>query len=319
VPGALGLALGRRHPRRERRADARLQQRLSDADHHPDRHKSCEALSGASQAWLDYWMSASFTNSADTIGVGYIPTGQTGWYGYLFTGSWPAWFHVVLSLKQWYVLGDVGSISCPKVLIQFSSGSSPASGFGVRVDDLTIGPTRRRSSGPRSLRARRAGRLPSASASRRASREPQGPRPTTGTSAIPVARRPRRRTPRSATPRRATTTRVSGSRTPTPRSPHSASTKVHVDPACTLSCTATVPASATAGSNRLLRRHRLGLHGNAHVGVDLRRRADVHLSEPVARLRRGRDVPVDLHDDGGLDPLHQERVDHDHRRHLPPR
>ncbi len=100
-------------------------------------HKNCEVIQGASQAWLDAYIHIGTELNADTIGFYYEDASGKG-YGYAFSGSSGTWFHVVFNLKQWYRLGDVTAKSCPQVYIQFYSDAATESGFGARVDDLTI-------------------------------------------------------------------------------------------------------------------------------------------------------------------------------------
>ncbi len=101
-------------------------------------HNSCEGLAGASQAWLDAWIHVATESGHDTLGFYYDDAGGNG-YGYAFSGTWSAWFHVVLNLKQWYRVGDVTTTSCPKLEVQFKSDAAGESGFGARIDDLTVG------------------------------------------------------------------------------------------------------------------------------------------------------------------------------------
>ncbi len=101
-------------------------------------HRNCEGISGASQAWLDVFVKMSTEINADGVGFYYRdPTGD-GW-GYAFSGTFPEWFHLVFNLKQWYRVGDVTAASCPQLVVQFRSDESIQSGYGVRLDDLTIG------------------------------------------------------------------------------------------------------------------------------------------------------------------------------------
>jgi len=103
-------------------------------------HTACEPLSGTSQAFLDFYMHPATENGEDILGVYYGDAAGDGW-GYAFSGSSTGWFHVVLNLKQWYRIGDVTALSCPKLFVQFSADSSIQPGFGVRIDDLTIAAT----------------------------------------------------------------------------------------------------------------------------------------------------------------------------------
>ncbi|HXG59190.1 MAG TPA: PKD domain-containing protein [Thermoanaerobaculia bacterium] len=100
-------------------------------------HKSCEGVAGASQAWVDTWIHVASESGEDTLGF-YYADGSGNGYGYAFSGSWSAWFHVVLNLKQWYRVGDVTATSCPKLAIQFRSDESVQPGLGARIDDLTV-------------------------------------------------------------------------------------------------------------------------------------------------------------------------------------
>lgn len=104
-------------------------------------HESCEALAGAAQAWLDAYIHVATESGYDTVGFYYDDAGGQG-RGYAFSGTWNAWFHVVFNLKQWYFVGDVTKASCPRLIVQFSSDEDTESGFGARVDDITIANTK---------------------------------------------------------------------------------------------------------------------------------------------------------------------------------
>ncbi len=100
-------------------------------------HKNCEGIQGASQAWLDAYIHLGSELNVDTLGFYYEDANGKG-YGYAFSGSSSTWFHVVFNLKQWLRVGDVTTKSCPEVFIQFYSDAATQSGFGARIDDLTI-------------------------------------------------------------------------------------------------------------------------------------------------------------------------------------
>ena len=46
-------------------------------------HKSCEGITGASQAWLDYYYTAAMENGSDLVGV-YYQEGTGDYWGYNF-------------------------------------------------------------------------------------------------------------------------------------------------------------------------------------------------------------------------------------------
>ena len=101
-------------------------------------HKNCEAIQGASQAWLDSYILLATESGADTLGFYYAGADGLG-YGYELSGTASTWFHVVLNLKQWNRIGDLTTTSCPALFVQFRSNATTQSGFGARIDDLTIG------------------------------------------------------------------------------------------------------------------------------------------------------------------------------------
>ncbi len=100
------------------------------------KHSTCESIGGASQAWLDFYFTADMDNS-DRLAAMYV--GSDGYaYGYEFYGNWSGWFHIVLNLRQWYFLGDLTTLTCPKALFQFKSDASATAGTGTQVDDVTV-------------------------------------------------------------------------------------------------------------------------------------------------------------------------------------
>ncbi|MEO6327075.1 MAG: PKD domain-containing protein [Thermoanaerobaculia bacterium] len=101
-------------------------------------HSTCEGITGASQAWLDYYYQAALESGDDRVSVFY-QEGTGDFYGYNFTGNSTSFFHLIFNLKQWFRLGDVTAQACPKLLIQFSSDGAGQPGFGAAIDDLTIG------------------------------------------------------------------------------------------------------------------------------------------------------------------------------------
>ncbi|MGV8039266.1 MAG: PKD domain-containing protein [Thermoanaerobaculaceae bacterium] len=96
----------------------------------------CNSLSGAAQAWLDFYM-AQESATGDGIGV-YFPGEGNNYYGVGYSGNWPAWFHVILNLKQFFFLGDLTQKSCVELNFMFDSDASTATGYGVRVDDVAL-------------------------------------------------------------------------------------------------------------------------------------------------------------------------------------
>lgn len=101
-------------------------------------HTACEGLAGASAAWLDVWLTAALDGS-DGLTFYYQSDSDGKQYGYSFTGSWAGWTHVVFNLKEWYGIGDVTALGCPRLVVSFSSAAGTKTGFGARIDDLTIG------------------------------------------------------------------------------------------------------------------------------------------------------------------------------------
>lgn len=101
-------------------------------------HKNCEAIQGASQAWLDSYILLATESGGDTLGFYYAGADGLG-YGYEFSGTASVWFHVVFNLKQWYRIGDLTTSSCSALAVQFRSNATTQPGFGARIDDLTIG------------------------------------------------------------------------------------------------------------------------------------------------------------------------------------
>ena len=99
-------------------------------------HNACEAITAADEAWLDLYVHVATESGYDTLGLFYAGSDQR--YGYTFSGTWSAWFHVVFNLKQWYRVGDVTASTCPNLMIQFESDSDTEPGIGARIDDLTI-------------------------------------------------------------------------------------------------------------------------------------------------------------------------------------
>ncbi len=100
-------------------------------------HKGCEGIQGAAAAWLDAWIHVDTESGADMLAFYYADSAGKR-YGYGFSGTWAAWFHVVMNLKQWYSVGDVTAVSCPALSLEFDSDESVESGLGVRVDDITV-------------------------------------------------------------------------------------------------------------------------------------------------------------------------------------
>jgi len=95
-------------------------------------HLDCEALAGASQAWLDFFFTTQVTDAA--LFVRYEGVGAVGW-----GGIWSGWWHAIHNLKQWRQLGDVTALPCPRVQFEFMDfGSEVPAGFGARIDEVTV-------------------------------------------------------------------------------------------------------------------------------------------------------------------------------------
>ena len=103
--------------------------------------KGCENLTGAQQAWLDGYVSIDTDDSSvypnvDALELLYSANGSG--YGWIYWGLWPSWWHIILNLRQWYVLGDLTQYSCNQLWLEFNSQYNTPPGFGARIDDITI-------------------------------------------------------------------------------------------------------------------------------------------------------------------------------------
>ncbi|MFZ2491490.1 MAG: PKD domain-containing protein, partial [Thermoanaerobaculia bacterium] len=210
-------------------------------------HSTCDAIQGASQAWLDFYLTAEMDDS-EAIGVYYLAA--DGYiYGYNFVGSWSSWFHMVVNLKQWNHVGDLTTAACVKLLFQFRSDGTATAGTGPILDDVTI-----RTDEPSFLRATIAAT------------------PSTGTAPLTVSFVPTvsggsgtesyewrfgDAASASSTSKNATFTYTgAGEYWPRFRVADSTGTRayahtkivVSAGSGCSLSCTATAPAAATAGT-----------------------------------------------------------------------
>lgn len=99
-------------------------------------HNTCDAIQGAGEAWLDFYLSAEMDDS-ERIGVYYFASDGYIW-GYEFIGTWSSWAHVVVNLKQWYHIGDLTAVPCPKLIFQFKADATATAGTGPQIDDVTI-------------------------------------------------------------------------------------------------------------------------------------------------------------------------------------
>ncbi|MFZ2492472.1 MAG: hypothetical protein WA208_13400, partial [Thermoanaerobaculia bacterium] len=77
-------------------------------------HKTCDAIRGAGEAWLDFYFSADM-DASETIGV-YYEASDGYIYGYTFSGSWTGWNRIVLNLKQWNHVGDLTALPCAQLI-----------------------------------------------------------------------------------------------------------------------------------------------------------------------------------------------------------
>ena len=97
----------------------------------------CEAIAGAGQAWLEGFLSIGAEEGYDYLFVGYERSGGS-FVGSSFWGSLPGWWRGVFNLRQWYGIGDLTQRACNQLALVFDSDSTIATGFGARVDDITI-------------------------------------------------------------------------------------------------------------------------------------------------------------------------------------
>lgn len=99
-------------------------------------HKTCDAIQGAGEAWLDFYLTAEMDDS-ERLGVYYLASDGYIW-GYEFIGTWSSWAHVVVNLKQWYHVGDLTTLPCAKLIFQFKADGTATAGAGPQIDDVTI-------------------------------------------------------------------------------------------------------------------------------------------------------------------------------------
>ncbi len=97
----------------------------------------CESFVGVGQVWLDAYISVSSEQGYDYLFIGYERSGGE-FTGSSFSGNLPGWWHVVDNLKQWYGIGDLTGRACNQLAFVFDADSTIASGWGARVDDVTI-------------------------------------------------------------------------------------------------------------------------------------------------------------------------------------
>jgi VWFA-related protein len=97
----------------------------------------CINIQGASQAWLDFYLAADTEQQYDYVGVWFADNNDNP-YGWMYWGTWPAWFHAIFNLREWYSIGDLTQLACNRLLFGFTSDSSVATGFGARIDDITV-------------------------------------------------------------------------------------------------------------------------------------------------------------------------------------
>lgn len=95
-------------------------------------------FSGYSEAWLDLYLTVGTERDYDKLGVIFFDE-QDNWGGWLFSGSFSAWFHAIFNLRQWYYLGDLTQHSTRVgLMFSFESDSTLEQGTGAQVDDVTI-------------------------------------------------------------------------------------------------------------------------------------------------------------------------------------
>lgn len=95
-------------------------------------------FSGAAEAWLDFYLSMETERDYDRLFVIFFDQ-QDNWGGWWFSGNFGSWFHTIFNLKQWTYFGDLTQLQRSVGLsFIFFSDSSVESGFGARVDDLTL-------------------------------------------------------------------------------------------------------------------------------------------------------------------------------------
>jgi len=99
----------------------------------------CLELEGASEAWLDSYISCQTEFGYDWVMTLFKePLGETYW-GWGYYGNWgEGWFHQIVNLRQFSRLGDLTDYPCNRLAFVFTSDSSIAGGFGARVDDITV-------------------------------------------------------------------------------------------------------------------------------------------------------------------------------------
>lgn len=96
----------------------------------------CNSVQGASQAWLDLFLTTSTV--ADHAALWVTFTNGNEWPGYGFTGTWSGWWHAVFDLRQWPAMGDLTTLDCIEVNVALDADETAGSGWGARVDDIAI-------------------------------------------------------------------------------------------------------------------------------------------------------------------------------------
>jgi len=104
---------------------------------------NCEALAGAQEAWLEAYIHTQTSipsdgSAEDYLAFYYGPDASGYWWGWQYWGTFDAWHHVVLNLRQWYYFGDLTGWSCARLAVAFHADESGQDGFGARVDDIEI-------------------------------------------------------------------------------------------------------------------------------------------------------------------------------------
>lgn len=95
-------------------------------------------FSGYSEAWLDFYVAVDTEMTHDRLGVYFFDEQATA-TGWLFSGSFPAWFHCLFNLRQWYWFGDLTQyLGRVGLMFTFDSDATVQQGIGARVDDVTI-------------------------------------------------------------------------------------------------------------------------------------------------------------------------------------
>jgi PKD repeat protein len=97
----------------------------------------CEAFQGAGQAWLEGYGTVSSEQGYDQLAIVFNQSGST-FQGNAFSGTYSGWWHVIFNLKQFSLIGDLTQKACNTLAFVFSSDSTIATGFGARIDDISI-------------------------------------------------------------------------------------------------------------------------------------------------------------------------------------